>query len=62
MLDLMLWRRFGRRGLGLVEATLRANPGLAAMGPVIPLNTTFTIPDLPPPETRFVERPVSLYD
>lgn len=61
-LDLLLWRIHGRKGQGLVEAALVANPGLAALGPVIPLGTVIVIPDLPaPPAGGSVARPVDLF-
>lgn len=46
-LDLLLWRKFGVRGRELVEATLGLNPGLAALGAVLPLGTTVKVPPLP---------------
>lgn len=61
-LDLLLWRIHGRKGQGLVEAALVANPGLAALGPVIPLGTAIVIPDLPaPPAGGIVEQPIDLF-
>lgn len=61
-LDLLLWRIHGRRGQDLVETALVANPGLAALGPVIPLGATVTIPDLPaPPAGGSIEQPVDLF-
>ena len=61
-LDLLLWRIHGRRGQDLVEAALVANPGLAALGPVIPLGTAIVIPDLPaPPAGDIVEQPIDLF-
>lgn len=61
-LDLLLWRIHGRKGQSLVEAALVANPGLAALGPVIPLGTAIQIPDLPaPPAGGIVEQPIDLF-
>lgn len=61
-LDLLLWRAHGRKGQSLVEAALVANPGLAALGPVIPQGTTILIPDLPPPPAGgVVEQPIDLF-
>lgn len=48
-LDLILWRRYRRRTPGLAERALALNPGLAAMGPMIPAGTTITLPIEPPP-------------
>ena len=43
-LPLLLWRRFRRPMPGLAEAALDANPGLAALGPVLPVGTVVKIP------------------
>lgn len=43
-LDRLVWDRFGRTE-GLVEATLALNPGLAALGPVLPVLTPVRLPD-----------------
>jgi phage tail protein X len=45
--DLLLWRRFGIAGARLVEATLQLNPGLAGLGPVLPIGTKVVLPDAP---------------
>jgi phage tail protein X len=49
-LDILLWRRHGRRGVtaAVLREALELNPGLAALGPVIPLHTIVILPDLPP--------------
>jgi phage tail protein X len=60
-LDLLLWRRFGRQGLALVEMTLALNPGLAATGLDLPLGTSVKLP-VPPASTPFVAEPVSLFE
>lgn len=61
-LDLLLWRIHGRKGQGLVEAALVANPGLAALGSVIPLGTVIDIPDLPAlPTGGVVQQPIDLF-
>lgn len=46
-LDALIWRV---RGLGPddLPAVLAANPGLAALGPVLPIGTIVTLPDAPP--------------
>jgi phage tail protein X len=59
-LDLLLWRRYGVRGQSLVGAALDINPGLADLGPILPLGTTVIIPDLPP-ETAPAVKVVSLF-
>lgn len=60
-LDLLLWRRYGVRGRSLVERTLDLNPGLAALGPILPLGTVVIIPDLPPVATSPAVKVVSLF-
>lgn len=45
--DLLLWREYGVRGRALLEQTLDINPGLAALGPIIPHGQSVTLPDLP---------------
>lgn len=47
--DLIAWRAWGDRSRA-AEALLAANPGLAALGPVLPAGTRVEIPDLPEPE------------
>lgn len=61
-LSLLLFREYGRAGAtaAMRSSTLRLNPGLAALGPVIPLLTRVTLPDLPAPLTT--RRVVSLFD
>ena len=48
-LDLLLWRAYGRRGQtpAMLAAALTLNPGLADLGPVLPLLTPVILPDLP---------------
>ena len=60
-LDLILWRRFGRPGLALVEAVFDANPGLAGFGLAVPLGRVIRVPDVPAP-TRTPATAVSLFD
>ena len=48
MTDAICRRHYGRRR-GAVEAVLAANPGLAAMGPLLPAGVEILLPDLPPP-------------
>lgn len=62
-LDLLLFRRFGRDVEGLVEATLALNPGLADLGPILPLGTMVVVePPAPAPRGRKARPVVSLYD
>lgn len=46
-LDDLVDRLMGTAEDGAVEAVLVANPGLASLGPVIPLGTLIVVPDLP---------------
>lgn len=50
--ELVLWRRYGRRGqtAAMLTATLALNPGVAALGPILPLGTPLVLPDLPAEE------------
>lgn len=45
--DLICQRHLGRTG-GITEAVLDANPGLAALGPVLPMGTPIILPDTAP--------------
>lgn len=60
-LDLILWRKHGVRGRALVEAALAMNPGLAGLGPILPLGAQFVLPDLPAETAREVAV-ISLFD
>ena len=44
--DSLCWRHLGSSAA--VEATLEANPGLAALGPVLPMGTAVALPDVAP--------------
>lgn len=43
-----LCQRYVGRTAGVVEAVLAANPGLAALGVVLPVGTLVYLPDSPP--------------
>lgn len=45
-IDALVWRATGK-GAGAVEAVLKANPGLAAIGSALPEGHPVVIPDLP---------------
>lgn len=49
-LDQLCQRHLGSTA-GTVEAALTANPGLAALGPVLPLGTRVTLPAAAAPAT-----------
>ena len=62
-LDLLLWRRFRREVPGLVEDTLRRNPGLAAAAVFVPVGMAVTVQTpAPEPRGRAAVQLVSLYD
>lgn len=62
-IDLLLWRRFRREVSGLVEDTLRRNPGLARKGIFLPVGTQLLVQTPPPPPSGRAAVPViSLYD
>jgi phage tail protein X len=42
-IDALCWRHLGSSAA--VEATFEANPGLAALGPVLPMGTPVVLPD-----------------
>ncbi|WP_186078686.1 tail protein X [Burkholderia gladioli] len=42
--DALCWRVYGRTD-GVVEAVLEANPGLAALGPFLPVGHEVDLPD-----------------
>lgn len=48
--DLVVWRAFGHQGDRLVERTFEVNPGLAALGPILPVGTEFELPVSAPPK------------
>lgn len=57
--DALCWRHYGRT-VGVVEAVLDANPGLADHGAVLPAGLLVTLPEL---HTAAPERPmVNLWD
>lgn len=58
VLDALCMTQYGRT-VGVVEAVLEANPGLAELGPVYEAGVEVVFPDLPEPEP---EHGVSLWD
>lgn len=50
--DVIVWRHYGRQGDGLVELVLASNPGLAALGPVLPVGTHIELPVVESPRAR----------
>ncbi|MDR6233526.1 tail protein X [Pseudomonas oryzihabitans] len=62
-LDLVCLRHYGYTR-GVTEAALDYNPGLAEFGPVLPIGTPVTLPDVPTTATAgtAVQQPVNLWD
>lgn len=48
--DAICYRELGRTG-DLTEAVLDANPGVAALGPVLPHGTPIDLPEIAPAQT-----------
>jgi phage tail protein X len=54
-LDLLCWRHFGQTA-AVTEIALELNPGIAALGEVLPEGLSVTLPDAAPArETKRVE-------
>ena len=51
VLDWIVSSHYGRRGAGMVEAVLEANPGLADHGATLPAGVVVTLPVLAAPVT-----------
>jgi phage tail protein X len=51
--DLVAWREY--RDTAMTEPLLEANPGLAALGPVLPQGTSIRLParETPPPAPQY---------
>ncbi|MDP7150216.1 MAG: tail protein X [Paracoccaceae bacterium] len=56
----LVWRRFKRPMLGLVEAIYDLNPGLADLGQTLPVGTSFEMP-IPIPREQQVLDPIRLW-
>jgi phage tail protein X len=57
--DVLCLRHLGATA-GVTEATYRMNPGLADLGPILPLGRAVTLPDLPSNTARI--ETVQLWD
>lgn len=53
--DLVVWLHFGRQDERLVERTFEMNPGLAALGPILPVGTEFELPEASKPQPPLIE-------
>ncbi len=60
-LPLLIWRRFLKPMPGLLEDTLDRNPGLADLGPVLPVGTSVTIKIPSEPNETEVQDPIRLW-
>ncbi|SON55542.1 Phage Tail Protein X [Hartmannibacter diazotrophicus] len=60
-LDGVLFAEYGVDGRKVLAETLAANPGLAALGPILPLGTVVTIPDLPAQDKAAATEIVTLF-
>lgn len=59
VLDELCWRHYDRRA-GAVETVLKANPGLADHGPILPAGLRIDLPDLS--AKRPAPAPVQLWE
>lgn len=59
--DLLLWRRLGVEVPGLVEKTLALNPGLATLGPYLPVGTLVELELDTPTDTAPAQRVTRLW-
>lgn len=59
-LDSLCWRHLGSSTP--VEAVAEANPGLAALGPVLPVGTPVILPDAQPAARRRQKQLIQLWD
>ena len=48
--DEIVWRHYGNTVAGALEIVLEANHGLADAGPVLPLGTRITLPEIETPK------------
>ena len=58
--SLLVWRRFRRPMPGLMELILERNPGLAGLGPILPVGTVLEIP-VPTPRAPQLLDPIRLW-
>lgn len=49
-LDEIVWRHYRAEIRGAFETVLEANPGIAAMGPILPLGTRVVLPVIDTPK------------
>ena len=61
-LDLLLFRRFQREIPGFVEATYAQNPGLADLGPILPIDTKVSVTPPAPRPAKFTRKSIRLFE
>lgn len=59
--DLICHRHYGNTA-GITEAVYAANPGLADLGPVLPIGTPITLPDMPTQPAGATRQQIQLWD
>ncbi|MEQ8257550.1 MAG: tail protein X [Roseovarius confluentis] len=47
VVDAIVWRHYGRQDAGLVSGVLEANPGLSALGAILPAGVSIVLPPEP---------------
>lgn len=57
--DYITWQFYGYTDRQAVEQVLEANPGLADLGPILPLGVAVVMPTLTPPT---VQKGIRLWD
>lgn len=60
-LDLILWRRFGAVDDAMLTAALELNPGLADLGPFIPIGREVKLPEFKTAAPESSAQVVSLF-
>jgi len=61
-LDQLVWRKFRRAVPGLVEQVLALNPGLAQLGPILPVGTVVVVPVLASAQETPAREIIQLWD
>ena len=61
-LDQLVWRKYRKPIPRLVEDILALNPGLAQLGPFLPIGTTVVLPILEQPAETQAREIVQLWD
>lgn len=56
--ELICYRHYGYTA-GITEQVMNNNPGLAALGPVLPMGTAVVLPELP---TQQIKTTIQLWD